>query len=154
MTVEAALIIPFILGIFMLLIFTSLFLYNRSVLIQDSYIKCHRAATFTYWEDGYGEVTYSELARRSQSEARNYIEAQNNFSKYPFFILDNENILVLQPGVLTAEIYIQISLNGTVQSFMRPDYKININTVSSITNPVSNLRSARREEKRGKNNGN
>ena len=147
MTIEASLIIPLVLGTYFFLIFTCFFLYNKCVLAQDSYVKCYRASTFTYWEDGYGEVSYSDLARRNAGEARSYIESRNDFSRYPFFVLTDEKIINLQAGLLSSDVFVRISLAGTSRSFLNNDYQIKINTVSWITNPVSNIRTTRRNEK-------
>ncbi|MCL2717869.1 MAG: pilus assembly protein [Lachnospiraceae bacterium] len=144
MTIEASLIIPLVIGIYFLLIFTSFYLYTKCVLTQNTYIRCYRAGIFTYWEDGYGEVSYHDLARRNASEAKEYLKSRNDFSKYPFFDLLDEQIIVTQ---LTVEIYVDISLSGTSKSFLRNDYQQKINAVSQITNPVSNIRAARRAEK-------
>lgn len=147
MTIEASLIIPLVIGIYFLLIFTSFYLYNKCVLAQDTYIKCYRASVFTYWEDGYGEVSYGDLARRNVGEAREYIESRSNFSKYPFFNLNDEQIITMQLGVLSSDVYVQIDLDGLAQSFLLSDYQVKISSVSWIANPVGNIRSARRKEK-------
>jgi len=147
MTIEASLIIPLVIGTYFFLIFTSFFLYNRCVITQVTYIKCYRASTFTYWEEGYGEVSYTTLALRSADLARDYIESRKDFARYPFFNLKNEKVTVFQWGLLSSDIYVKLSIEGTTQSFLRDDYQLKINSVSRITNPVSNIRAARRNEK-------
>ena len=147
MTIEASLIIPLVLGTYFFLIFTGFFLYNRCVLAQDTYIKCYRASTFTYWEDGYGEISYTALARRRAKEAREYIESRNDFTRYPFFNLKNEKVTVFQLSLLSSDVFVLLSIEGTTKSFLRDDYKLKINSALWITNPVSNLREARRNEK-------
>jgi len=147
MTIEASLIIPLVIGTYFFLIFTSFFLYNRCVLTQDTYIKCYRASTFTYWEEGYGEISYTMLAQRSASIAREYIESRKDYTRYPFFNLENEQATVLQLGFLSSDICVKLSIEGTTQSFLQDDYQLKINTVSWITNPVSNIRATRRNEK-------
>jgi hypothetical protein len=146
MTIEASLIIPLVIGSFLLLIFTAFYLYNKCVLTVDTYIKCYRASIFTYWEEGYGEVSYGVLANREASEARKYIESRSDYTRYPFFDLHNEDIVAMQFGLLLPEIIVQIKLEGTAKTFVGRDYKVNITITSSITNPVSNIRSARRNE--------
>ena len=147
MTIEASLIIPLVIGTYFFLIFAAFFLYNRCTLTQDTYIKCYRASIFTYWEDGYGEVSYSELTRRNYGDAKEYIESRNDFTRYPFFTLENEKITSLQMGILTTDVYVRIHLDGKSPSFLLKNYQLNIDTVSWITNPVSNIRAARRNEK-------
>lgn len=147
MTIEASLIIPFVLCIFVFLIFAAFFLYNKCILNQDAYIKCFRAGVLTYWEKDYCEISYTDLARRNAGKAQEYIEGIHDFTKYPFFRLENEKISAFQWGILTSDVYIKINIEGTVQSFLQKDYQIKINAVSLMTNPVSNIRSARRNEK-------
>ena len=147
MTIEASLIIPLVIGTYFFLIFAGFFLYNKCILTQDTYIICYRASVFTYWDEGYGEVSYSELKRRSASEAKVYIESRKNFTRYPFFTLENEKITVLQQGLLTADVYINISIEGSSKSFLQKDYQIKLSSTSWITNPVSNIRTTRRNEK-------
>jgi hypothetical protein len=147
LTIEASLIIPFVLCTYVFLMFTSFFLYNKCVLNQDTYIKCFRASVFTYWEEGYGEISYADLARRNAGKAREYVEKTDHFTKYPFFKLESEETSVFQWGILTSDVFVKVHVEGTVQSFLRKDYQVKINAVSLITNPVSNIRSARRNEK-------
>jgi hypothetical protein len=87
------------------------------------------------------------LADRSAGVAREYIASRNNFSKYPFFELADEDIIALQFGLITPEIYVQINVDGYSKSFVARDYSIKIRAISSVTNPVGNIRSARRTEK-------
>ncbi|MCL2253026.1 MAG: hypothetical protein FWC09_01155 [Lachnospiraceae bacterium] len=147
MTIEASLIMPLVIGTIMFLIFSAFFLYSKCVIIQDAYIKCYRASVFTYWEAGYGEVSYGNLKVRNGSEARDYIESRSDYSRYPFFDLDEENIFILKIGSLISEAYVQLNVIGTVKSFLPRDFEINIEAVSSVPNPVSNIRSVRRGDK-------
>ncbi|MCL2050566.1 MAG: hypothetical protein FWG91_02375 [Lachnospiraceae bacterium] len=144
MTIEASLIIPFVVAIYFFLIFTSFYLYNKCVLVQDTYIKCYRASVFTYWEDGYGEVSYRDLTKRNADKAREYLISRSDFSRYPFFRLKDEQINTYQ---ILSDGYVGLSLSGTSRSFLVNDYELKISTVSWITNPVSNIRTARRNEK-------
>lgn len=147
MTIEASLIIPLVIAVYFFLIFASFYLFNKTVLTQDTYIKSFRASIFTYWEDGYGEVSYNELQRRSAGQAKEYIESRSDFSRYPFFDLEDKKITALQLGILSSDIYVRVDVQGTVPSFFRKNYQLKINKISWITNPVANIRETRRKEK-------
>ena len=147
MTIEAAIIIPLVVGLYIFLIFAAFLQYNKCALTQDAYLKCLRASLFTYWEDGYGEVSYGMLLERSMGVAREYIESRSDYGRYPFFELGNEKITALQQGVLTPEVFVMLKIDGTAPSFFTQDYQVAITTLSSISNPVGNIRKARRAEK-------
>ena len=148
MTIEASFIIPLVIGTYMFLIFASLYLYNKCVINQDSYIKTYRASTFTYWTDEYGEVAYGVLAGRSGSKGREYIESVSDYGRYPFFSLQDEKITSLQVGSAIPEIYVSLNVKGSADSFLAEKYALNINKISLITNPVTHIRKTRRVEKR------
>jgi hypothetical protein len=147
MTIEASLIMPMVIGVYLFLIFSAFYLYSKCVLIQDTYLKCYRASLFTYWEEGYGEVGYGMLPRKSASEALAYISSRNNFKKYPFFDLTNEEVFFFQRGFLLPETYTQIRITGISPTFLRRDYSIDITATSSVANPVIHIRQVRRAEK-------
>jgi hypothetical protein len=146
MTIEASLIMPMVIGVYLFLIFSAFFLYSKCVLIQDTYIKCFRASIFTYWEEGFGEVSYGLLAHRSADEARAYISSRNDFSKYPFFVLTDEEVSIFQMGFLSPDVYTQIRIQGLSPTFLGRDYPIDITANAVATNPVTHIRKIRREE--------
>jgi hypothetical protein len=146
MTIEASLIVPMVIGVYLFLIFSAFFLYSKCALIQDTYLICFRASVFTYWEEGYGEVGYGLLAYKSSNEARNYISSRHDFSKYPFFVLFNEDVSIYQMSLLTPDMYTQIKINGASPTFVWRDYKIDVSATSVATNPVAHIRKARRAE--------
>ncbi|MDR2547262.1 MAG: pilus assembly protein [Lachnospiraceae bacterium] len=147
MTIEAALIIPFVIGIYLFLIFTAFYLYDKTTLTQDTYILCYRGSTFTYWEDGYGEVLYGRLAGRKPAEARAYIESRSDYSRYPFFSLSSDKVTALQLDIFRPEVLVTMNVSGKVMSFMTADYDLEVTAVSLIENPVTQIRTARRKEK-------
>jgi hypothetical protein len=147
MSIEAALIIPLVIGIFLLLIFTAFFLFNKCTLAQDTYVKCYRASVFTYWEDGYGEVAYGMLTDRAAGKAREYIASRGDYARYPYFTLTDESVTALQWGLVSPEVFVDIRLSGTGQTFVARDYLLKINATSVIRNPVGDIRIARRSEK-------
>jgi hypothetical protein len=147
MSIEAALIIPLVIGIFFLLIFTAFFLFNKCTLAQDTYIICYRASVFTHWEDSYGEVAYGMLLDRSAGKAKEYIASRRDASRYPYFTITDEDVTALQLGFVTPEVLVGIKLNGTGQTFVARDYALKVNAISSVRNPVGDIRIARRSEK-------
>ncbi|MDR0220288.1 MAG: hypothetical protein LBI54_02660 [Lachnospiraceae bacterium] len=147
MSIEAALIVPLVIGIYFLLIFTAFFLFNKCTLAQDTYIKCYRASVFTYWEEGYGEVAYGMLLERSAGKAKEYIASRNDFSRYPYFTLTDEDVTALQLGVLTPEVLVRVKIRGTGQTFVARDYSLQVSATSLVRNPVGDIRIVRRNEK-------
>jgi hypothetical protein len=147
MTIEASLIMPLVIGVYLFLIFSGFFLYSKCVLIQDTYLKCFRASVFTYWEEGFGEVSYGFLANKSATEARGYIRSRDDFSKYPFFVLTNEDISVYQMSLLGLDTYTQINVKGTSPTFVWSDYEINFTAKATAVDPIKHIRKTRREER-------
>jgi hypothetical protein len=147
MSIEAALIIPLVIGIYFLLIFTAFFLFNKCTLAQDTYIKCYRASVFTYWEEGYGEVAYGTLLYRSANEAKKYIASRQDYSRYPYFTLADEDVTAMQFGLLTPEVLVNINVDGTGRTFVARDLSLRVKTASVVRNPVGDIRNVRRKEK-------
>lgn len=59
-TIEASLIMPIVLFLYLLIILAALFLYCRCAISQDTFLLGMRAGSFTYGEEDYGEVIYGE----------------------------------------------------------------------------------------------
>lgn len=58
MTVEASLIIPLVLCIYVSVIKLGFLIYDRCVMCQDQYLAVFRSSRFTLSEEAYGEVIY------------------------------------------------------------------------------------------------
>lgn len=58
MTVEASLIIPLVLCIYVAVIKLGFLIYDRCVMSQDQYLAVFRSSRFTLSEEAYGEVIY------------------------------------------------------------------------------------------------
>lgn len=72
-TIEASFILPVVLFLYFLIIFSALFLYCRCTISQDNFLLAMRAGKFTWGEDYYGEVIYgSEQEKLWQAE--NYVQ--------------------------------------------------------------------------------
>jgi hypothetical protein len=87
------------------------------------------------------------LAHKSSHEARNYISSRHNFSKYPFFVLINEDVSIYQMSLLLPDMYTRIKISGASPTVVGRDYKIDISATSVATNPVAHIRKARRAER-------
>lgn len=90
MTVEAALIIPMVLCIIVILIYTSFFLYDRCLFAQDSYLLCLREAYRK--EEGAPKVDADRLAAGAEKQFGTKYFAVDSFSgdasvkgKYGFY---------------------------------------------------------------------
>ncbi len=60
MTVEASLVIPLVLCIYVMIIKAGFWVYDRCVMSQDQYLLAFRSSNFTTSEESYGEVIYGE----------------------------------------------------------------------------------------------
>ncbi|MBR5798474.1 MAG: pilus assembly protein [Lachnospiraceae bacterium] len=60
MTVEASLVIPLVLCIFVMIIKAGFLIYDRCMMSQDQYLAAFRSSCFTAGEESYGEVIYGE----------------------------------------------------------------------------------------------
>lgn len=85
-TVEAALIMPLILFLYLIIILTALFLYCRCAVSQDNFLLGMRAAGFSYGEDNYGEVIYGEYENNVWA-SDDYVQERliRRRASYPFF---------------------------------------------------------------------
>ena len=85
-TVEASLIMPVVLFLYLLIILAALFLYGRCAISQDNFLLGMRAGGFTRAEDYYGEVIYGEAEKESW-QAEDYVMERLNYKRsyYPFF---------------------------------------------------------------------
>lgn len=133
LTVEASLIMPIVLFLYLLIILAALFLYGRCAISQDNFLLGMRAGSFTWGEDYYGEVIYAE-AEKGAWTAEDYVTERLGYSRrfYPFFPSEgggcriNGEMVSVQTG--------QKALRGTITK--------NVQRI----NPVENIRKGRREQ--------
>lgn len=85
-SIEASMILPMVLFLYLMIILAALFMYCRCAISQDTFLLSMRAGRFTFAKSGYGEVIYGEAEAKEWS-ADNYVqerlELQKN--KYPFY---------------------------------------------------------------------
>lgn len=167
LTIEASLLIPLILGIYLFLLFTSFYLYNECVLQQDIYVIGLRGSRFTDWEDGYGEVIYGDISMREQEEITYYIE-NKIMHRYetvvlPTFIIKDVNIEIAQNTYRSTTYQnksdterwpqtgggseVRITIIGRSGYFLGGDKEIVEYSQTAVLNPVAMIRQVRREIK-------
>lgn len=80
-SIEASLIMPIILFLYLLIILAALFLYCRCAISQDTFLLGMRAGSFTYGESGYGEVIYGE---EDVWTAEDYIQERLDYKRHTY----------------------------------------------------------------------
>ena len=83
-SIEASLVMPMVLFLYLLIILSALFLYCRCAITQDLFLLGMRAGCFTYGTDSYGEVIYGHA---ETWQAKAYVEERLNDRKqrYPLY---------------------------------------------------------------------
>lgn len=85
-SMEASMILPMILFLYLMIILAALFMYCQCAISQDTFLLSMRAGRFTFGERGYGEVIYGEEnAEKWPADA--YVQERLELRKntYPFF---------------------------------------------------------------------
>lgn len=85
LTLEATFIIFIIVMLYVFLITTSFYLYDRCLLNQDTYLLAFRANVFTDAEESYGEIVYGRKEKRFNSNDYVQSRIQRLMSKYPLY---------------------------------------------------------------------
>lgn len=85
-TVEAAFVMPIVLFLYLLIILAALFLYCRCAISQDNFLIGMRAGSFSFGEEGYGEVIYGK-AEKDLWSPEEYVNERLLYKRafYPFF---------------------------------------------------------------------
>ncbi len=85
-TMEASMILPMVLLLYLMIILAALFMYCRCAISQDTFLLSMRTGRFTFGEREYGEVIYGEENTKKWSPeayAQERLELRKN--TYPFF---------------------------------------------------------------------
>ena len=80
-SIEASLIMPIVLFLYLMIILAAVFLYCRCVISQDIFLLGMRAGSFTYGKSGYGEVIYGE---EGVWTAEDYVQERLDGKKYTY----------------------------------------------------------------------
>lgn len=85
-SIEASLILPMVLFLYLMIILAALFMYCRCAISQDTFLLSMRAGRFTLGENEYGEVIYGE-AKLEKWAADDYIQERIKLwkNRYPFY---------------------------------------------------------------------
>ncbi len=84
-TVEASLVMPLVLFLYVLIIVSGIFLYDRCVMSQDMYLIAFRGSRFSNSAPEYGEVIYAK--EKDEKFCRQYIREKIYYKQrfYPLF---------------------------------------------------------------------
>lgn len=92
-TVEASLVMPLVIMIYLLIILCGFYLYNRCVISQDNYLLAFRGSRFTDAGTDYGEVIYDEMEKNNNNNNQYILQRLEYKSRlYPFWNMDEQEI--------------------------------------------------------------
>lgn len=93
-SVEASLVMPTVFFLYLLIIVGGIYLYDRCVISQDSYLMAFRGSRFTNASNNYGEIIYGE--EREKGFSISYLEDRLQFKIkcYPCYCLERKEINV------------------------------------------------------------
>ncbi|MCM1127208.1 MAG: hypothetical protein NC429_12145 [Lachnospiraceae bacterium] len=130
-SLEASLILPMVLFLYLMIILAALFLYCRCVISQDSFLLSMRAGRFTFAGREYGEVIYGENVP-DKWQAETYVQERLQLRKdtYPFFPYTGGTCEVTMETV-------------TVRTWSGEDHRISEKCTQRI-NPVMRIREGRK----------
>lgn len=130
LSLEASIILPIVLFLYLLIILAALFLYCRCAISQDTFLLCVRAERFTYGENNYGEVIYG-------NEEDNWMPGQYVMERisqkkktYPGYPTTGGECRITE-----ADTIVEVREKGLREAIMKRMQKIN---------PVSLIREGRR----------
>lgn len=85
-SIEASMILPMVLFLYLMIILAALFMYCRCAISQDTFLLSMRAGRFTFAESEYGEAIYGEAETKKWS-ADGYVQERLKLqkSRYPFY---------------------------------------------------------------------
>lgn len=132
-TVEFAFILPIILFIYLLIIFSAMFLYCRCLISQDEFLLSMRGGRLTWGDENYGEVIYGGEQENFWS-AESYVlkRISDRREKYPFYPYEK----------------VQCQINDqifSIQAFQKGSKKQIVKQVQRI-NPVKIIQEGRKKD--------
>lgn len=92
LTIEASFVMPIVLFLYLLIILSGFYLYDRCVISQDDYLLAFRGSRFTETGLNYGEVIYGDMSPQNQD--KQYIEAHLLYKSdfYPFYQMEEKTV--------------------------------------------------------------
>lgn len=129
-SIEASLIMPIILFLYLLIILAAVFLYCRCAISQDTFLLGMRGGSFTYGERDYGEVIYGE--EKSWSAA-GYVQERLDSRKnaYPMYSYLSGSCVVGEEKVSIRTVY-----KGGEEPVIKDTWRFN---------PIRSIREGRRK---------
>lgn len=130
-TIEASFILPVVLFLYILIIFSALFLYCRCAISQDDFLLGVRAGRFTFGKEHYGEIIYGSK-RENEWSAENYVRERLAYKRdfYPFYFTTDGGCILSDNNAS-----VQTSQRGT---------KMRIVKNIEILNPIKIIREERK----------
>lgn len=103
-SIEASLIMPIILFLYLLIILAALYMYCRCAISQDTFLLGMRAGCFSYGEDNYGEVIYGE---EKGWYPEGYVQERLNSQKqtYPLYSYVSGSCIVSEDSISIKTVY-------------------------------------------------
>lgn len=101
-TVEAVYLIPIILLLYILIILSGFYLYDRCVISQDCYLLAFRAGCFTDYAENSGNIIYADM---TEEVDENYIRDRLAYKKglYPY-LREGKVKVYMQDEVITVSV--------------------------------------------------
>lgn len=133
--VEAVYLIPLVLLLYLLIILSGFYLYDRCVISQDCYLLAFRAGQFTNSSENYGEIIYADMPEEMNE---NYIRSRFTDKSEFYPCLGEGNCeAYLQNEVIT------VTISGYEQL-------LSVNKSVAELNPFKVIRNVRRQENASK----
>lgn len=130
-TIEASFVVPIILCLYLSVVSVALFLYDRCLVSQDSFLLGMRMATFTGAGESYGEVIYGNAEETAFSK-ESYVAERWEMRRSYYSRNEWEKLICM-----TGKDYLQISVCGKTDT--NRIYK-----KLQILNPVKEIREGRK----------
>lgn len=131
-SLEASMILPIVLFLYLMIILAALFLYCRCAISQDTFLLNMRAGRFTYGENNYGEVIYGEEENNWSPEG--YISKRYEWKKSTY------------PGYPPTGIKCQVTEADAFVAVWEKGLKAPIIKKVQRVNPVKLIREGRRKD--------
>ena len=130
LTLEASYVMPIVLLLYVLIILSGFYLYDRCVISQNNSLLALRGSRFTDAADYYGEVIYGDMKMGSCDES--YLMARLDYKErfYPFYTSVSKSVSI-QDGEIV------IATEGT--------YNLSITKKAEQINPIQIIREVRRQ---------
>ena len=102
MTVEASLLMPMVILLYLLIVMGGFFLYDRCVMSQDFYLLAFRGSSFTYGAENYGEVIYHdmEINTLDRQYVAKRLEDKSGF--YPFLKKEKQSVEIIGEKIVVS----------------------------------------------------